>query len=82
MAIDTALKRRSVSGISVRRRPAVTPNVAKPAEWRQQVAGVYAGIATSSPVVVIASGLRTFFASSIGRSYISNASSGRTFLAS
>ena len=52
MAIDTELKRRSVAGIGARRRPAVTPDVSKPLEWRQTVAGIYSGIATISVVTI------------------------------
>lgn len=43
--IDTAEKRRSVAGIPfLPLGPNVTPNVAKDAEWRQQVGWGYSGI--------------------------------------
>ena len=45
MAIDTAEKRRSVSGIPfLPLGPGVTPELAKDAEWRQQVGWSYSGI--------------------------------------
>src|SRR6056300_253376 len=48
MAIDTAEKRRSAASVmyagSV---PGVTPNASKDAEWRQQAAWSYSGIATT-----------------------------------
>lgn len=40
MAIDTPEKRRSISGIPLLI-PGVTPNAAKDAEWRRQVANTY-----------------------------------------
>lgn len=43
MAIDTAEDRRSVAGVSVGW--GITPNTLKDAEWRQQVAWNYSGIA-------------------------------------
>lgn len=50
MAIDNAEKRRSVSGIAaIPLGPAVTPNVSKDAEWRQQATWGYGGIAVEPP---------------------------------
>ena len=46
MAIGTAEKRKSISGIWVLI-PGVTPNALKDAEWRQQSAWGYSGIAVS-----------------------------------
>ena len=48
--MDTALKRRSGSAVG-RRVPGagVTPDVTKPAAWRQAAAWGYAGIASSAP---------------------------------
>lgn len=52
MAIDNAEKRRSVAGIAAHPLgPAVTPNVAKDAEWRLQAAWSYSGIAAAAPAV-------------------------------
>lgn len=49
MAIDDAEKRRSVAAISFAYyNPAVTPNAAKDAEWRQQVGHSYSGIAADA----------------------------------
>lgn len=51
MAIDTAEKRRSVGGVPfLPLGPNVTPNVAKDAQWRQQVGWSYSGIAAGSEV--------------------------------
>jgi hypothetical protein len=46
MAIDTEEKRRSVAGF-------VTPNASQDAEWRQQAAEEYSGIAADEPPEVI-----------------------------
>lgn len=48
MAIDTAEKRRSASGVK-RLGARVTPNVTKDQEWRQQVGWVYSGILAGEP---------------------------------
>ena len=45
MAIDTAEKRKAISGIWFQSIPGVTPNVAKDVEWRQQSGRGYSGIA-------------------------------------
>lgn len=51
MAIDTAEKRRSVGGVPfLPLGPNVTPNVAKDAQWRQQVGWSYSGIAAGTEV--------------------------------
>lgn len=47
MAIDSASKRKSVAGITVGW--GITPDGTPGAEWRQQVAWTYSGIATASP---------------------------------
>ena len=44
MAIDTAEKRKSLSGIQWTLMPGVTPNAAKDQEWRQQAGWGYSGI--------------------------------------
>ena len=51
MAIDSALKRRAVAGISNYIHPSVTPDVTKPVGWRQSVAWGYLGISPITPVV-------------------------------
>jgi len=52
MAIDTAEKRRAAAHVSrVWCGKGVTPTVGKDAEWRQQVAWSYSGIAASAPAV-------------------------------
>jgi len=52
MAIDTAEKRKSISGLR-NIYPGVTPNASKDQEWRQEAGWKYSGIlATSSSVVV------------------------------
>jgi len=49
MAINTASKRRSVSGVLVPTLiPGVTPNASKPAAWRQSSGWSYNGIAAES----------------------------------
>ena len=50
MAIDTAEKRKSISGIGWLL-PGVTPNSEKDQEWRQESGWSYSGIAAASPVV-------------------------------
>lgn len=52
MAIDTREKRQSAAHIGMEHwfGADVTPNVAKDAGWRQQVAYSYSGIAADSPV--------------------------------
>jgi hypothetical protein len=45
MPIDTAEKRKSISGINYIAGPGVTPNAAKDQEWRQEAGWGYAGIA-------------------------------------
>lgn len=50
MAIDTAEKRKSISGVGLMI-PGVTPNSSKDAEWRQQSGWSYSGIAAISIVV-------------------------------
>ncbi len=50
MAIDSALKRRSVSGIAFRKRgPGVTPDAAKPVAWRFNAGRMYSGIVSPTP---------------------------------
>lgn len=50
MAIDTAAKRRSVSGLPHHPLgPGVTPNAAKNAAWRQQSGWGYSGIPAANP---------------------------------
>lgn len=51
MAINTAEKRKSISGIPVLM-PGVTPNSAKDAEWRQQSGWSYSGIALAAAAVI------------------------------
>lgn len=49
MAIDSAEKRRAISGIPFFPLGlGVTPNLAKDAEWRQQVGWSYSGIAVTA----------------------------------
>jgi hypothetical protein len=51
MAIDSALKRKSVSGVpGVPLSPGVTPDAAKPAAWRASAAWLYAGISIAAPL--------------------------------
>lgn len=50
MAIDTAEKRRSVSGLLIVA-PGVTPNTSKDAEWRQEAGFGYPGISTSGNTI-------------------------------
>ena len=49
MAIDTAEKRKSISGINYFN-PGVTPNSGQDAEWRQQVGYSYSGIAIGEAI--------------------------------
>ena len=49
MAIDTAEKRKSASGIQVSLVVGVTPNASQDAEWRQEAGWGYPGIAASAP---------------------------------
>ncbi len=50
MAIDSALKRRSVGGVPfLPLGPNVTPNASKPAAWRASAAWSYAGILPTPP---------------------------------
>lgn len=50
MAIDTAEKRRSISGINYTAGPGVTPNSSQDQEWRQEVGYGYSGILVSEPI--------------------------------
>ncbi len=54
MSIDTAAKRRNISGlmagISI---VGVTPDSAKPLAWRQQAGWGYSGVPVGAPVVVV-----------------------------
>ena len=54
MAIDTAEKRRSISGIVLPLIPGVTPNSAQDIEWRQEAGWSYSGIVAG---VIIIGGL-------------------------
>ena len=57
MAIDTAEKRRNVSGLLTGVLPcAVTPNASKDVEWRQEAGWGYSGILPSGAVVAAAGG--------------------------
>jgi hypothetical protein len=49
MAIDTAEKRKSISGIHMNICPGVTPNSGQDQEWRQEAGFSYSGIAAASP---------------------------------
>ena len=53
MAIDTAEKRKSISGINYFC-PGVTPNSGKDQEWRQESGYSYSGILAGAPSGVIA----------------------------
>ena len=51
MAIDTAEKRKSISGIGgVPLIPGITNNAVRDGEWRQESGWSYSGIAANSPV--------------------------------
>lgn len=50
MAIDTAEKRKSISGIPYIA-PGVTPNSSQDQEWRQQAGWSYSGILAATPSV-------------------------------
>ena len=49
MAIDSAEKRKSISGVVLPLIPGVTPTAGKDAEWRQGVGWSYMGIAATVP---------------------------------
>lgn len=55
MSIDTAEKRKSISGVPfLPLSPGVTPNASMDAEWRQQAGWSYSGIiviATEPPII-------------------------------
>ena len=51
MAIDSAEKRRSISGIGLIT-PGVTPNASKDQEWRQEACWSYSGILVTIAVYV------------------------------
>ncbi len=54
MAIDTAEKRKAISGIMLPLIPGVTPNVSKDAEWRSESGWSYRGfLAVLVPIGVI-----------------------------
>ena len=54
MTIDTAEKRRSISGIGGPPLiPGVTPNSSKDQEWRQQSGWSYSGIPSSTIIIVL-----------------------------
>lgn len=52
MAIDTAEKRRSLSGIQYSLIPGVTPNSAKDAEWRRESGWSYSAFAAAALTLV------------------------------
>lgn len=53
MAIDSAEKRKAISGVGIQfTAPGVTPNANEDAEWRQQAAWSYSGITIGGVVVV------------------------------
>ena len=53
MAIDTAEKRKSISGVGgVPLMPGVTPNSSQDAEWRQEAGWSYSGILVGGAVAV------------------------------
>lgn len=54
MAIDSAEKRLSISGIPIFL-PGVTPNASQDQEWRQEAGWSYLGIAAAEPVQVVGS---------------------------
>lgn len=58
MAINTAEKRKSISGIWGLM-PGVTPNAAKDGEWRQESGWSYSGIVLSAPAVAVFAPLPT-----------------------
>jgi hypothetical protein len=77
MAIDTAEKRRSASGIPAPPLgPGVTPNVARDAEWRQQVANGYSGIAVGAVVETAGSAAGTGTAAAIAATVAFTAANG------
>lgn len=51
MAINTAEKRKSISGINKINGPGVTPNVSQDQEWRQESGFGYSGILAALPGV-------------------------------
>ncbi len=61
MAIDTAEKRKSASGIQVILIAGVTPNSSKDQEWRQEAGWGYSGIETASPVTYEGGAVRMLF---------------------
>lgn len=52
MAIDSAEKRRSLSGIQVTLMPGVTPNASKDQEWRQEAGWFYSGIVVATITIL------------------------------
>jgi hypothetical protein len=58
MAIDTAEKRRSLSGIQWSMMPGVTMNAAKDREWRQESGWGYPGIVPVGEAPVVSSETR------------------------
>jgi hypothetical protein len=77
MPIDSAGKRRSVSGVAgVPLLPGVTPDAAEPVAWRQQAAWSYSGIAAYSAepapaevTFVVPPVTRTFAAAPLSRTF-------------
>lgn len=61
MAIDSAAKRRSAGGLPFPLGPGVTPNSAKDAAWRQQVAWGYGGAAQGAVVETPTEGRGFYF---------------------
>ena len=54
MAIDTAEKRKSISGVGgVPLMPGVTPNSSQDAEWRQEASWSYSGILVGAVPAVV-----------------------------
>ncbi len=57
MAIDTAEKLKSISGIWLPLIPGVTPLLAQDQEWRQESAWSYSGILAGGAAPIVAGGV-------------------------
>ncbi len=67
MAIDSAEKRLSISGIGGPPMiPGVTPNSGKDQEWRQESGWSYSGIAAAAPAGGLPAALRTLSLTGVG----------------
>ena len=81
MAIDSAEKRRSISGIQHFLIPGVTPNASKDQEWRQESGWSYSGIlaGAASPFAVASDFIQFFVNIAMAKAFGTNITRSKGF---